>query len=253
MADQHSLAPASDEHADLAQVKVTSAQVQHHPAGHTIYTVRHGDTLSSIAKQHLGHANRWPRIWDANQKKIHNPNMLLVGMKLRIPHNTAKPDAKMVRRAVAAIPQAPHHHAHHAHHVSHASHEAAAPQAASSGHHYRCGDGDGDGFDMPCSQLHHSQPAGAPRHDAANISGVVNPSAYSGFEACVIRAESGGNSQIMNSTGHYGLYQFAYSTWVAHGGSPSTFGHASIEEQHAVFWNTVHADGTADWAPYDGC
>lgn len=71
----------------------------------------------------------------------------------------------------------------------------------------------------------------------------------SGFEACVIARESGGNSQVMNSSGHYGLYQFSYSTWVANGGSPSSFGHASPGEQHAVFSRSA----PSNWQPYDGC
>ena len=83
--------------------------------------------------------------------------------------------------------------------------------------------------------------------------GFVNPVGYSGFQACVIRAESGGNSQVWNASGHYGLYQFSSSTWAAHGGNPADFGHASAAEQTQVFWNTVHADGGSDWSPYDGC
>lgn len=78
-------------------------------------------------------------------------------------------------------------------------------------------------------------------------------SVSSGFQACVIRAESGGNAGIWNASGHWGLYQFSSSTWAAHGGNPADFGRASAAEQTQVFWNTVHADGTSDWAPYDGC
>lgn len=75
----------------------------------------------------------------------------------------------------------------------------------------------------------------------------------SAFQACVIRAESGGDAQVMNSSGHYGLYQFSYSTWTLHGGDPALFGHASAAYQTQIFWNTYRADGTSDWAPYDGC
>ena len=53
-------------------------------------------------------------------------------------------------------------------------------------------------------------------------------SGSSSFQACVIARESGGNAQVMNSSGHYGLYQFSYATWVAYGGSPALFGHASV-------------------------
>jgi Tfp pilus assembly protein FimV len=73
------------------------------------------------------------------------------------------------------------------------------------------------------------------------------------FQECVISAESGGNAQVMNATGHYGLYQFSYSTWVANGGNPADFGHASVAEQNQVFDTAYAADGTSPWAPYDGC
>lgn len=78
-------------------------------------------------------------------------------------------------------------------------------------------------------------------------------SVSSGFQACVIRAESGGQTQIWNASGHWGLYQFSYGTWVAHGGAPADFGHAGGAEQTQIFWNTVAQDGTSDWSPYDGC
>jgi LysM repeat protein len=52
-----------------------------------------------------------------------------------------------------------------------------------------------------------------------------------GFASCVIARESGGNSQVMNSSGHYGLYQFSASTWQEYGGSASAFGDASVADQ----------------------
>jgi LysM repeat protein len=74
------------------------------------------------------------------------------------------------------------------------------------------------------------------------------------FQECVIAAESGGNAQIMNSSGHYGLYQFSYSTWVEYGGDPAEFGHATVAEQNQVFENAMATPGGEDnWAPYDGC
>jgi LysM repeat protein len=79
---------------------------------------------------------------------------------------------------------------------------------------------------------------------------------YSGdssFQECVITRESGGNSQVMNSTGHYGLYQFSESTWAAYGGNPADFGHASVAEQNRIFDNAIAAGGQFNWAPYDGC
>ena len=75
----------------------------------------------------------------------------------------------------------------------------------------------------------------------------------SGYQACVIRTESGGNSQVMNSSGHYGLYQFDYGTWVSGGGSGGTFGHASVAEQNRVFAAVYAARGTQPWSPSDHC
>ena len=82
-------------------------------------------------------------------------------------------------------------------------------------------------------------------------------STYSGssgsFQACVIARESGGNPQVMNGSGHYGLYQFSAGTWAAYGGNPADFGHASVAEQNQVFANAIAAGGESNWAPYDGC
>jgi LysM repeat protein len=80
---------------------------------------------------------------------------------------------------------------------------------------------------------------------------------YSGsdgsFQACVIARESGGDPNIWNASGHYGLYQFSEATWIAYGGSASEFGNASVAEQNAVFANAMARGGEDNWAPYDGC
>jgi transglycosylase-like protein/LysM domain-containing protein len=88
---------------------------------------------------------------------------------------------------------------------------------------------------------------------ASQSDSTVDASDYSGFQECVIERESGGNAQVMNSSGHYGLYQFSESTWVAYGGSPSTFGDATVAEQNAVFATAMADGGEDNWAPYDGC
>jgi hypothetical protein len=52
--------------------------------------------------------------------------------------------------------------------------------------------------------------------------------------AC-IQCESGGNPQAVSSSGTFwGLYQFDYQTWTAHGGNPDTYGSAGASEQHTV-------------------
>ena len=70
----------------------------------------------------------------------------------------------------------------------------------------------------------------------------------------MISRESGGNSRVMNSSGHYGLYQFSASTWAAYGGNPASFGNATVAQQNQVFANAMAQPGGAqNWSPYDGC
>jgi LysM repeat protein len=106
------------------------------------------------------------------------------------------------------------------------------------------------------SKLHAAlAPASAPPQSAATPAAATTDGGYPGgaFGACVVAAESGGNPQVMNASGHYGLYQFSEATWVAYGGNPADFGHATVAEQNQVFANALAAGGEDNWAPYDGC
>lgn len=49
------------------------------------YTVKSGDTLSKIAKQHYGDANRYPDIFEANRPMLKDPDEIFPGQVLRIP------------------------------------------------------------------------------------------------------------------------------------------------------------------------
>ena len=51
----------------------------------TTYTVQAGDTLSKIAKVHLGDANAYMKIFDANKDKLSDPDKIQVGQVLTIP------------------------------------------------------------------------------------------------------------------------------------------------------------------------
>jgi LysM repeat protein len=81
----------------------------------------------------------------------------------------------------------------------------------------------------------------------------VDPSGFGSFESCVISRESGGNADIWNASGHWGLFQFSASTWAEYGGSPSLFGSASASYQEGVFATAMAQGGEYNWAPYDGC
>jgi len=51
----------------------------------TYYDVKSGDTLSKIAKQFYGDANRYQEIFEANRPMLKNPDEIYPGQKLRIP------------------------------------------------------------------------------------------------------------------------------------------------------------------------
>lgn len=66
---------------------VTSGQSTTAPAAGTgkTYTVKSGDSLSRIAKQFYGDANKWHRIYEANRDKIKNPDLIHPGQEFTIP------------------------------------------------------------------------------------------------------------------------------------------------------------------------
>jgi nucleoid-associated protein YgaU len=53
-------------------------------AGQT-YTVKAGDTLSGIAKQHLGDASKYTKIFEANRDVLSDPDKIKPGQVLKIP------------------------------------------------------------------------------------------------------------------------------------------------------------------------
>ena len=184
------------------------------------YVIRPGDTLSGIAQKLCGAAGDWAEVWHANPH-ITDPDLIYAGYQLTVACSGGQ----------GAGPTA-----------------AAAPSGPSS-------DGVSDEDDGSSLASASSSPSPSSGSSASSPGGgsYVNPASYSGFQACVISRESGGNSQVMNSTGHYGLYQFSASTWAAAGGNPNDFGHASVAEQNQVFAQAYAAFGTSPWAPYDGC
>ena len=49
------------------------------------YTVKAGDTLSKIAKEHLGSANSYMAIFEANRDQLTDPDKIKPGQVLKIP------------------------------------------------------------------------------------------------------------------------------------------------------------------------
>jgi nucleoid-associated protein YgaU len=54
------------------------------------YTVKAGDTLSKIAKEHLGDANAYMEIFNANKDQLSDPDKIKPGQVLKIPAHAAK-------------------------------------------------------------------------------------------------------------------------------------------------------------------
>ncbi len=49
------------------------------------YTVKAGDTLSKLAKAHLGDAKRYMEIFNLNKGILKDPDLIKVGQKLQLP------------------------------------------------------------------------------------------------------------------------------------------------------------------------
>ncbi len=49
------------------------------------YTVQAGDTLSKLAKAHLGDAKRYMEIFNLNKDVLKNPDLIKVGQKIQLP------------------------------------------------------------------------------------------------------------------------------------------------------------------------
>ena len=210
-------------HAATARLDSTARPAQ---ASHD-YTVKAGDTLSTIASAAYGQARDWQWLFHENKNKVSNPNLIYPGQVLSVP---ADPPANYTLPA-GELPTAP-------------APAAPAPAATTSS---------SDGDAAPAQQAAPVQHAAAPVQAAAASASFSGTYPGGSFGACVVARESGGNPQVMNATGHYGLYQFSASTWAAYGGNPADFGHASVAEQNQVFSNALARGGQSNWAPYDGC
>jgi nucleoid-associated protein YgaU len=70
----------------VADIQVTGgpAGAAAAPAAKT-YTVKAGDTLSAIAKAHLGSANAYMKIFELNKDQLSDPDKIKPGQVLRLP------------------------------------------------------------------------------------------------------------------------------------------------------------------------
>ena len=71
----------------VADIKVTGGGTSAAPAAAAAktYTVKAGDTLSRIAKEHYGDANKYTKIFEANKDQLKDPDVIKPGQVLKIP------------------------------------------------------------------------------------------------------------------------------------------------------------------------
>jgi LysM repeat protein len=184
-----------------------------HPAAHHVpasYTVHQGDTLSAIAAHNYGNSADWPAVWWANRHQVRNPNVLLVGQRLRLPAS-GHVTAAITRAAQAAIPAAP------------------SPSPAST---------------TPVSYSQPDPSAAAPVSTPAPASSGAGAD-WNAIAAC----ESGGNWSINTGNGFYGGLQFTQQTWLGYGGgqyAPSA-NLATPSQQIAVAQQVLAGQGIGAW------
>jgi nucleoid-associated protein YgaU len=67
----------------VADIKVTGGSTAAVAA--RTYTVKSGDTVSKIAKEHLGDGNAYMKIFEANRDQLKDPDMIKPGQVLKLP------------------------------------------------------------------------------------------------------------------------------------------------------------------------
>jgi nucleoid-associated protein YgaU len=69
----------------VGEVKIEGEKKTAVDDGTRYYVIKSGDTLSAIAKQFYGDANKYQLIFDANREVINDANLIFPGQKIRIP------------------------------------------------------------------------------------------------------------------------------------------------------------------------
>ena len=69
----------------VADIQVTGGPSASTASAARTYTVQAGDTLSKIAKEHLGSAGAYMKIFEANKDQLSDPDKIKPGQVLKIP------------------------------------------------------------------------------------------------------------------------------------------------------------------------
>ncbi len=69
----------------VAEVDASAVEAPAQTVRVEYYVIQKGDTLSAIARQFLGDANAYMKIFEANREVIKDPDLIYPGQKIRIP------------------------------------------------------------------------------------------------------------------------------------------------------------------------
>jgi LysM repeat protein len=69
----------------VADIRVTGGAPAPAASAERTYTVKPGDTLSGIARQQLGNANAYMKIFEVNHDQLTDPDKIRPGQVLKIP------------------------------------------------------------------------------------------------------------------------------------------------------------------------
>ena len=184
-------------------------------------TVRAGQTLKSIA---AAHHMSWQAIYATppNTRYLRDHATLRPGVRLRLPADPQLRTAEYVawQHREAARDAA-------------AAAAAQAPSTRDAGRRYA---------ESAASAATQTQPSTAQPTGGSLTAGM------SAFEQCVAYRESSDNPTASSA----GLFGILPATWASLGYS-GTAGQASVAQQEAAFNQLYAQEGTAPWAPYDGC
>jgi nucleoid-associated protein YgaU len=72
----------------VADIKATGGAGAGAGGAAQTYTVKPGDTLSKIAKEHLGDASAYMQIFNANKDQLSDPDKIKPGQVLKMPQRT---------------------------------------------------------------------------------------------------------------------------------------------------------------------
>ncbi len=83
---------ATEERRDVSEVASGTVEPE------LFHTVRSNENLAALSKEYYGDETKWRTIFEANRDKLSNPNVLYVGLKLRIPNLNDFPEESRVNR-----------------------------------------------------------------------------------------------------------------------------------------------------------